>query len=114
MNTNIMEPWSVLHSLFFPGLLFPRPIRVNENKKKKFGQIYWRGILTGNTLFVTLGEEHESLGVALGGLQESFSVGVLSNALEDCTNSARDLLDSCSARLFSVFTALTGTNAYFE
>lgn len=56
----------------------------------------------GDTLLVTLGEEHESLGITLGSLEETLAVGILSNALQNRTNSSRDLLNACCALSLSI------------
>lgn len=44
--------------------------------------------LTCNALFVPLGKEHECLGISLWGLEQSLAVGVLSNALQNGSNSS--------------------------
>jgi hypothetical protein len=54
-------------------------------------------ILTGDTLLVSLGKEHERLGVTLWGLEKSLTVGILSNALQNRSHSTRDLVNSGSA-----------------
>ena len=67
-----------------------------------------------DVLLVALGEEHEGLGVALGGGQEALPVRVLSDALEDGANRILDLLEARSGLLLALLEPGAGSLAFME
>src|SRR5690554_1670187 len=77
-----------------------------------FGLHAFLEIHTGDALLISLGEEHECLGITLWRLQKSLTVRILANAFQNRANSARNLFDPCCALFFCVLSAFSGTDTY--